>query len=63
MDQNPQLLYMSAVSYQQTKQNPKAVDAYKRVLKFVPKNSAQYKQIQQSIAALSKPVSSGKKKG
>jgi len=62
MESNPQLLYMSAVSYQHTNQNGKAVDAYKRVLKYIPKNDPQYKKIQQSIASLTKAAPSSKKK-
>lgn len=62
METNPQLLYMSAVSYEHTKQNGKAVDAYKRVLKYIPKKDPQYKKIQQSIASLSRPAPASKKK-
>ena len=62
MESNPQLLYMSAVSYERTKQNGKAVDAYKRVLKYIPKKDPQYKKIQQSIASLSHAAPPSKKK-
>jgi tetratricopeptide (TPR) repeat protein len=56
MDQNPQLLFMSAVSYTQTRQKSKAVDAYQRLLKIMKPGTKEYKQIQNSLADLNKPA-------
>jgi tetratricopeptide (TPR) repeat protein len=60
MDHNPQLLYMAGDSYSKTKQNTKAVDSYKRLLKVLKPGTKVYKQIQKQIADLSRP--SGNKK-
>jgi tetratricopeptide (TPR) repeat protein len=62
MDGNPQLLYMAGVSYTQTNQKPKAVGAYKRLLKIMKPGTKEYKQIQSKVAALSKsaPPKKGK---
>ncbi len=54
MDRNPQLLYMAGVSYTQTNQKPKAVGAYRRLLKIMKPGTKEYKQIQSQIAQLSK---------
>jgi tetratricopeptide (TPR) repeat protein len=56
VDGNPQILYMMAVSYQQTNQKGKAADAYRRVLRYIPKSSSEYKKVQQQIADLSRPA-------
>ncbi len=61
MDRNPQLLYMAGVSYSQTNQKPKAVGAYKRLLKMLKPGSKEYKQIQTQIAGLSKSSPAPKK--
>jgi len=61
MDRNPQLLYMAGDSYSKTKQNTKAVDSYKRLLKLLKPGTKVYKQIQNQIADLSK--NTGTKKG
>jgi tetratricopeptide (TPR) repeat protein len=61
MDSNPQMLYMAGDSYAHTKQNPKAVNAYKRLLKLMKPGTKTYKQIQHQIAALSKPSAPPKK--
>lgn len=61
MDRNPQMLYMAGVAYKQTNQKPKAIDAYKRLLKIMKPGTKTYKQIQSQIADLSKP--SPRKKG
>lgn len=63
MDRNPQLLYMAGDSYSKTKQNGKAVDSYKRLLKLLKPGTKVYKQIQSQIADLSKPGSSKAKHG
>lgn len=52
MDQNPQLLYMSAVSYTHLNQKSKAKDAYSRLLKLLKPGSKEYKQIKSQIADL-----------
>ncbi len=62
MDRNPQLLYMAGDSYSKTKQNSKAVDSYKRLLKLLKPGTKVYKQIQTQIADLSKPTGSKKSK-
>ena len=55
MDRNPQLLYMSAVSYTHLNQKGKAKDAYSRLLKLLKPGSKEYKQIKSQIADLNKP--------
>jgi len=62
MDHNPQLLYMAGDSYAHTNQKPKAVDAYKRLLKLMKPGTKTYKQIQAQIAMLSKTSSKSAKK-
>jgi Flp pilus assembly protein TadD len=52
LDQNPQLLYIAAKSYEKTKQNAKALAAYKRLLPMTKKGSKEYKDLSASIAAL-----------
>jgi tetratricopeptide (TPR) repeat protein len=65
IDHNPQLLYMMGVSYTHTKQNGKALGAYKRLLKDMRPGTKEYKNIQKSIHGLSKtaPAKSKKKPG
>ena len=55
LDQNPQLLYVAARSYQQLKQNDKAVSAYKRLLPMVKKGTKDYSNVVNTINQLSKP--------
>lgn len=62
MDHNPQLLYMAGDSYTKTKQKPKAVDSYKRLLKLLKPGTKVYKQIKNQIADLSKPARPSKTK-
>ncbi|MGZ3498593.1 MAG: tetratricopeptide repeat protein [Vulcanimicrobiaceae bacterium] len=64
INQNPQLLYMMGVSYTQTNQKSKAIDAYKRLLKDMKPGTKEYKNIQSSINSLakSKPPAPAKKK-
>jgi tetratricopeptide (TPR) repeat protein len=62
MDHNPQLLYMAGDSYAHTKQKPKAVDSYKRLLKLMKPGTKSYKQIQAQIALLTKPSDSKRAK-
>lgn len=62
MDRNPQLLYMAADSYAHTNQKPKAVSTYKRLLKMMKPGTKPYKQIQHSIADLSKSAPAKKSK-
>jgi tetratricopeptide (TPR) repeat protein len=52
LNQNPQLLYIAAKSYEKTKQNAKALAAYKRLLPMTKKGSKEYKDLSASIAAL-----------
>ncbi len=52
MDHNAQLLYMMADSYAHTNQKPKAIAAYKRLLKLMKPGTKTYKQIQAQIADL-----------
>ncbi|MDP9025666.1 MAG: tetratricopeptide repeat protein [Candidatus Eremiobacteraeota bacterium] len=54
LEQNPQLLYVAAKSYEQTNQKPKALSAYKRLLAEMRKGTSEYAKIQRSIASLSK---------
>jgi tetratricopeptide (TPR) repeat protein len=61
MDHNPQLLYMAGDTYSKTKQNTKAVDSYKRLLKLLKPGTKVYKQIQSQIADLSKQPAGSKK--
>lgn len=63
MDRNPQMLYMMGYSYAQDKNKPKALDAYKRLLKMLRPGTTQYKQIETQIAQLnsSKPTQTKKK--
>ncbi len=61
MDRNPQLLYMAGVVYAQTKQKPKAVDSYKRLLKLMKPGTKTYAQIQAQIALLSNSKPAPKK--
>ncbi len=61
MDRNPQLLYMMGDSYARTSQKPKAVAAYKRLLRLMRPGTKTYKQIQAQIAMLSTRSTSSKK--
>ncbi|MDE2481222.1 MAG: tetratricopeptide repeat protein [bacterium] len=54
LDQNPQMLYIAAESYERTKQNQKAVQAFKRLLPALRKGTPEYAKIQKQIADLSK---------
>ncbi|MDQ2865790.1 MAG: tetratricopeptide repeat protein [Candidatus Eremiobacteraeota bacterium] len=54
LDQNPQLLFVAAKSYERTNQKPKALSAYKRLLSEMRKGTKAYSQVQQAIANLSK---------
>ncbi|MGA8841695.1 MAG: tetratricopeptide repeat protein [Candidatus Aquilonibacter sp.] len=56
LGQNPQLLYVAGKCYEQTNQRAKAVEAYRRLLPMIKKNSKDYAQIQGWIADLSKPA-------
>jgi cytochrome c-type biogenesis protein CcmH/NrfG len=58
LNQNPQLLYMMGVSYTQTNQKSKAINAYKRLLKDMKPGTKEYKNIQSSIDVLSKSTKS-----
>lgn len=57
VQQHPDYLYMMGVSYTQTNQRSKALDAYKRLLKMMRPGTKEYKNIQAQIALLSKPAS------
>ncbi len=54
LDANPQMLFIAAKSYQNTKQTAKAMAAYKRLLPMTKKGSKEYKLIAANIAALAK---------
>lgn len=54
LDQNPQLLYIAAKSYEQGNQKTKALSAYKRLLAEMRKGTKQYALVQQAITSLSK---------
>ncbi|MEO9263429.1 MAG: tetratricopeptide repeat protein, partial [Candidatus Baltobacteraceae bacterium] len=54
MEQNPQLLFVAAKSYQQTNQKQKAISAYKRLLTEMKKGTKEYNQVAQAIADLNK---------
>ncbi len=54
LDQNPQLLYVAAQSYARTKQDQKAVAAYRRLLPMIRKGTPEYKKIAERISMLSK---------
>lgn len=56
LTQHPDLLYMTAVSYQKTKQRAKAVNAFKKLLKIMKPGTKEYKQIQAQIKSLSATV-------
>ena len=60
MDRNPQMLYMMAYSYAHNNDKPKALDAYKRLLKMLKPGSTQYKKIQGEIAMLNEKQSNKK---
>lgn len=61
LDGNPQYLYMMGVSYTQTNQKGKAIEAYKRLLKDMRPGTKEYKQIQRSIAMLARAKPAPKK--
>jgi tetratricopeptide (TPR) repeat protein len=61
LNQNPQMLYVAAKSYENTKQPAKAVAAYKKLLPMMKKGTKEYAQVQQSIATQSKAISTKKK--
>lgn len=61
-DQHPDYLYMMGVDYTQTKQRPKALAAYRRLLKLMRPGTKEYKQIKADIAALLKNEPSAPKK-
>ena len=52
MDRNPQMLYMMGYSYAHNNDKPKAIEAYKRLLKMLKPGTTQYKKIQGEIAML-----------
>jgi len=54
LQQNPLLLYIAAKSYQNTKQNVKALGLYKALLPLAKKGSKEYKDLASQIALLSK---------
>lgn len=54
LDANPQMLYIAGKSYAQTKQNGKAVAAYKRLLPMMRKGTKEYREVEQMIAQLSR---------
>ncbi len=62
MDRNAQLLYMMADSYVHTNQKPKALTAYKRLLKLMRPGTKTYRQIQAQIADLTSRSGSKKTK-
>jgi tetratricopeptide (TPR) repeat protein len=62
LDQNPELLYVAAKSYEQTNQREKAATTYKRLLPMIKKDTKEYTQIQGWIADLSKPAAKPKPK-
>lgn len=57
LSQHPDLLYMTAVSYQKTNQRTKAANAFKKLLKMMKPGTKEYKQIQAQIRSLSGTVS------
>ncbi len=54
LDQNPQMLFIAAKSYENTKQKPKAIAAYKRLLAPLKKGSPAYKTVAADLAKLTK---------
>jgi tetratricopeptide (TPR) repeat protein len=58
LDQNPQLLYVAAKSYQSTNQCGKAVAAYKRLLPMMRKGTPDYAKAQKEATASCHPAPS-----
>ena len=54
LDNNPELLWVAAQSYEKQHQNDKAINAFKRLLSKIRKGTKEYDQVQAQIAMLSK---------